>query len=90
MGGGGGQKRKKQHMLMEACAESGGAATLRAHSGSAERSLERIGDEGASQAGETLSLSLSLCHFPSLSLCLTSPLSLASSGCLGAEVVVSR
>lgn len=41
-------------MLMKACAGSGeglGNATLRAHSGSVERSLERIGDEGASQAG---------------------------------------
>lgn len=41
-------------MLMKACAgngESRGSATPRAHSRSVERSLERIGDEGASQAG---------------------------------------
>lgn len=48
-------ERTGWHMLMKACAGSSGScggATLRAHSGSAERSLERIGDMGASQAGE--------------------------------------
>lgn len=47
-------ERTRQHMLMKVCGGSGvscGSATLRAHSGSVERSLERIGDEGASQAG---------------------------------------
>lgn len=46
-------------MLMKACAESGesrGGATLRADGGSVERSLERIGNEGPSQAGETSSV----------------------------------
>lgn len=65
-------------MLMKECAGSGeshGNATLRAHSGSVERSLERIGDEGASQAGYTLSLSFTV--------------SLVCLGCLSTAVVVS-
>lgn len=56
-------------MLIKACAgngESRSTDTLRAHGGSVERSLERIGDEGASQAGQTFSLSV--CVSPSLRL----------------------
>lgn len=57
-------------MLMKACAENGESsdcATPRAHSRSVERSLERIGDEGASQAGWALRPPLALPFFPSVS-----------------------
>ena len=59
-------------MLMEhVCGVSRSrAASPRAHSGSAERSLARTGDRGASQAGWSLSLPLSL----SLSLSLSAQL----------------
>lgn len=50
----GGGFRKGWHMLMKACAGSGEGrcnVSLGAHGVSTERSLERIGDDGASQAG---------------------------------------
>lgn len=46
--------RKGWHMLMKACAGSGEGrrdVSPGAHGVSTERSLERIGDDGASQAG---------------------------------------
>lgn len=72
--GGGWRERKRQHMLMKACAGSGesrGSATPRAHSGSVERSLERIGCEGG-LPGWIDFLSLSVSRSLSSSLCLSS------------------
>lgn len=69
---------------MKVCAERGegnGDASLRAHSESMERSLEWIGDEGASQAGDlfrSLTRSLSLPYF--LSLCVSLSLWLLQCG----------
>lgn len=82
---------KQRHMLMKVCAERGeghGVASLRAHSESVERSLEWIGDEGASQAGDALSLSHPF-SFSSL-FPLSLSLSLFHSGCFSAEVSASR
>lgn len=55
-----------------------GDATPRARGGSVERSSERIGDEGASQAGYSLSLSASVSR----------PLGLLQSGGGGGELII--